>query len=189
MCLYAFWCNCTYEYRLLIVHIVIYFSQLNNYSQLTYRRDFSFFRRLSCCWVLAPCGLADKCRRFGQTIFRSYIRPLLLCLVTWAPEDGDSIFLRNVGIDPQIHAAPKIQDFDNNYNYVQLVALIPNAIRYYNTLLLRTGLWSSEALRHVKFKRPQNFKYVGCMQYLLFCQKWTLKICTELMQMKALYKH
>jgi hypothetical protein len=40
-------------------------------------------------------------------LFRSYISPPLPCLVTLAPENGDSMFLRNVGIDLQIHTAPK----------------------------------------------------------------------------------
>jgi hypothetical protein len=35
------------------------------------------------------------------------ISPLLPCLVTSAPEDWDSMFLRNVDIDLQIHTAPK----------------------------------------------------------------------------------
>jgi hypothetical protein len=33
--------------------------------------------------------------------------PLLPFLVTSAPGDGDGMFLRNVGIDLQIHTAPK----------------------------------------------------------------------------------
>jgi hypothetical protein len=40
-------------------------------------------------------------------LFRSYISPLLPCLVTSTPEDGDSMFLWNVGIDLQIHMMPK----------------------------------------------------------------------------------
>jgi hypothetical protein len=31
----------------------------------------------------------------------------MTCLVTSATEDGDSMFLRNVGIDLQIHTTPK----------------------------------------------------------------------------------
>jgi hypothetical protein len=46
-------------------------------------------------------------------LFRSYIKPPLLCLVTSAPEDAESMFLRNVGIDLYIHTAPKLKDFDN----------------------------------------------------------------------------
>jgi hypothetical protein len=44
-------------------------------------------------------------------LFRSYISSLLPFLVTSTPEDGDSMFLRNVGIDLQIHAAPKPKTF------------------------------------------------------------------------------
>jgi hypothetical protein len=35
------------------------------------------------------------------------ISPPLPCLVTSAPEDGDSMLLRNVGIDLQIYTTPK----------------------------------------------------------------------------------
>jgi hypothetical protein len=42
-------------------------------------------------------------------LFRSYISPLLPCIVTSVPEDGDGMFLRNVGIDLQIHTAPKFK--------------------------------------------------------------------------------
>jgi hypothetical protein len=40
-------------------------------------------------------------------LLTSYISPVLPCPVTSAPENGDSMFLQNVGIDLQIHMAPK----------------------------------------------------------------------------------
>jgi hypothetical protein len=48
---------------------------------------------------------ADVSEKHAISIFRG-------CLVTSAPEDGDGMFLRNVGIDLQIHGA-KTQDFYN----------------------------------------------------------------------------
>jgi hypothetical protein len=42
-----------------------------------------------------------------EGLFRSYIIPLLPCLVTSAPEDGGGMFLRNVRIDLKIHTIPK----------------------------------------------------------------------------------
>jgi hypothetical protein len=41
---------------------------------------------------------------------------LLPCLVTSSPEDGDSMFLRNVGIDLKIHNGAKTQDLYNMKN-------------------------------------------------------------------------
>jgi hypothetical protein len=38
-----------------------------------------------------------------------YTNPQLPCPVTSSPEDGDSMFLGNVGIDLQIHTAPKLK--------------------------------------------------------------------------------
>jgi hypothetical protein len=47
-------------------------------------------------WVLAPCKLAGRCQRFGEhivSIFRA--------------EDGDVMFLQNVGIYRRVYTAPK----------------------------------------------------------------------------------
>jgi hypothetical protein len=41
-------------------------------------------------WVLAPCGLVGRRQLFGETY--------CLHLQDFSPEDGDSMFIRNVGI-------------------------------------------------------------------------------------------
>jgi hypothetical protein len=50
-------------------------------------------------WRLDPCP--------QSLLFRSYESPLLPYFFTSVPEDGDSMFIRNVGIDLQINTAPK----------------------------------------------------------------------------------
>jgi hypothetical protein len=54
---------------------------------------------------LASCGCWCRCPQ--ALLFTSYISPLYPCFVSSSPEDGDSMFLRNVSIDLQIHTAPK----------------------------------------------------------------------------------
>jgi hypothetical protein len=51
-------------------------------------------------------------------LFRSYINPLFPCLVTSAPEDGNSKFLRNVSIDLQTtrFQDPRLQQQQHNGN-------------------------------------------------------------------------
>jgi hypothetical protein len=44
-------------------------------------------------WVVTPCRLLRRYRRFGETC----LRPLCFLLQV-SPEDGDSMFLRNVGV-------------------------------------------------------------------------------------------
>jgi hypothetical protein len=44
-------------------------------------------------WVVTPCGLVGRYQRFGGTYS-------VLC-----PEDGGSMFFRNVGISLQVHTA------------------------------------------------------------------------------------
>jgi hypothetical protein len=53
---------------------------------------FTAVRMVMFFWVLAPCKLVDRCQRFGEI---------------YSPEDGDSMFLRNVGIYRRVYTAPK----------------------------------------------------------------------------------
>jgi hypothetical protein len=48
-------------------------------------------------WVMTPCGLTGDYQHFGGThcLYRQH----------FSPEDGDSIFLANVGINLQVHTA------------------------------------------------------------------------------------
>jgi hypothetical protein len=45
-------------------------------------------------WVLVPCRLVGRCQMFGET---------------YCPEDGDGMFLRNVGIYLWVYLAPKLR--------------------------------------------------------------------------------
>jgi hypothetical protein len=52
--------------------------------------------------VLAPCRLVCRCHRFRGTYWvRHY----------FSPEDGDSMFHRNVDIYGRVNSAPKPQNF------------------------------------------------------------------------------
>jgi hypothetical protein len=54
------------------------------------------------------CSYVVEDADFGAVwIRRSIPSQVLPCLITSAPEDGDSMFLRNVGIDLRIRMAPK----------------------------------------------------------------------------------
>jgi hypothetical protein len=54
-------------------------------------------------WVMTPCGLADSYQRFGETQAYS--------LHLHSPEDGDSMFLRNVGNCLQVHTGQIINSW------------------------------------------------------------------------------
>jgi hypothetical protein len=61
--------------------------------------------------ILSPSSvpifpLSEWLPALSPLLFRSYKTPLLPYLVTSAPADGDSMFLRNVGINLQKHTAP-----------------------------------------------------------------------------------
>jgi hypothetical protein len=87
-------------------------------------------------WVLVPCWYVGRCRRFGETYClhlaglkwqvreieglymtrkvradRREPSPLFPYLFTSVLEDGDSTFLRNVGIDQHINTAPKTKNY------------------------------------------------------------------------------
>jgi hypothetical protein len=54
---------------------------------------FTAVRMMMFFWVLGPCKLVCRCQRFGETHNLS--------------EDGDNMFLRNVGIYLRVYTAPK----------------------------------------------------------------------------------
>jgi hypothetical protein len=71
-------------------------------------------------------------------LFRSYISPVFPCLVISAPEDGDSIFLRNIGIVLQNPHGTKTRDFNNN-----LLSRIVE-VKMWKTIILPVVLYGRE---------------------------------------------
>jgi hypothetical protein len=98
---------------------------------IKYKR-FEFFtavRTVTFLWVLAPCSLVGRYRRFGETYCvpqpwrrRQFVSPKRWCRLVGScqrfeetyisisifdPEGGDSMFLRNVGSYRRVYTAPK----------------------------------------------------------------------------------
>jgi hypothetical protein len=58
--------------------------------------------------IIAPCGLADKYRRFRLTYTASIL----------SPEDGGNIFLRNDGIYPRFQTALQLRSPTSTKSYL-----------------------------------------------------------------------
>jgi hypothetical protein len=58
-------------------------------------------------WVVTPCGILGTYKRFGET---------------YCPEDGGSIFLRNVGIYIQVHTA--LQPRKTNIDIINAIQIL-----------------------------------------------------------------
>lgn len=75
--------------------------------------------RLVLFWVLAPCRLIGRCHCVRQTYYLhlqgwsglpflwSYINPSASHHCHFSSEDGDTMFLQNVGIYPRVRMVPK----------------------------------------------------------------------------------
>jgi hypothetical protein len=103
-------------------------------------------------WFISPQPL----------LFRSYISPLPPCLVTSATEDGDSMFLRNFGIDLQIRISPISKvSATNKYHIFMTTSHIFSPPKF-ASLKLRCGLCAlskvRRRLRHNLWSQPYGSK-------------------------------